>query len=127
MGLILRSEPSHLPSQGDTRGVTNAAGEVDRRLLNQGSSLFLDGSGLPGYVNIMSVATIQAEVLGLPPGERAKLIDVLWDSLASPEVTSREAAWAEESERRIDAFEAGKLAARDAGAVFSDLRKGLRE
>ena len=43
----------------------------------------------------MSVATIQAEVLSLPPGERAKLIDVLWDSLASPEVASREAAWAE--------------------------------
>jgi putative addiction module component (TIGR02574 family) len=74
----------------------------------------------------MSVATIQAEVLGLPPGERAKLIDVLWDSLASSEVRSREAAWAEESERRIDAFEEGKLKAREAGRVFSDLRKDLR-
>jgi putative addiction module component (TIGR02574 family) len=74
----------------------------------------------------MSVATIQAEVLGLPPGERAKLIDVLWDSLASAEVRSHEAAWAEESERRIDAFEEGKLKARDAGRVFSDLRKDLR-
>jgi putative addiction module component (TIGR02574 family) len=71
----------------------------------------------------MSVATIQAEVLSLPPGERAKLIDVLWDSLASPEVTSREAAWAEESERRIDAVEAGTLRARDAGTVFSDLHR----
>ena len=75
----------------------------------------------------MSIATIQAEVLRLSPGERVKLIDVLWDSLASPEVTSREAAWAEESERRIDAFEAGKLKARDAGTVFSDLRKDLRK
>ena len=74
----------------------------------------------------MSVATIQVEVLSLPPGERAKLIDVLWESLASPEVTSHEAAWAEESERRIDAFEAGKLKAREARAVFTDLRKGLR-
>jgi len=52
---------------------------------------------------------------------------VLWESLASPEVTSREAAWAEESERRIDAFETGKLKTRDAGAVFCDLRKGLRK
>jgi putative addiction module component (TIGR02574 family) len=75
----------------------------------------------------MSVATIRAEVLSLPAGERAKLIDVLWDSLASPEVASREAAWAMESERRIDAFEAGKLTARDADGVFSDLRKDLRE
>ena len=83
----------------------------------------LDGSRQRGYLTSMSVATIQTEVLALPPGERAKLIDVLWDSLASPEVTSREAVWAEESERRIDAFEAGKLKARDAGTVFSDLRK----
>jgi hypothetical protein len=46
----------------------------------------------------MSVATIQAEVLTLPPLERARLIDGLWDSLSSPEVRAREAAWAVESE-----------------------------
>jgi hypothetical protein len=44
-----------------------------------------------------------------------------------PELKSREAAWAAESERRIDAFEAGKLKARDAASVFSELRKGLRK
>jgi putative addiction module component (TIGR02574 family) len=75
----------------------------------------------------MSVATIQAEALSLSEGERARLIDVLWDSLASPEVSSREAAWAKESERRIDAFEAAKLKARDASSVFADLRKDLRK
>jgi putative addiction module component (TIGR02574 family) len=75
----------------------------------------------------MSVAAIQNEILGLPATERAKLIDLLWDSLASPEVKAREAAWAEESERRIDAFEAGQLKARDAQTVFSDLRRNLRK
>ena len=75
----------------------------------------------------MTVATIQAKVLSLPAQERAKLIDVLWDSLSLPEVRSREAAWAKESERRIDAFEAGKLPARDAASVFSRLRKDLRK
>jgi putative addiction module component (TIGR02574 family) len=85
----------------------------------------LDVSNPRGYVNSMSVATIQAEVLGLPAQERAKLIDVLWDSLSSPEVQSREAAWAEESERRIDAYETGKLAARDAATVFFELRNTL--
>lgn len=75
---------------------------------------------------MMSVATIQDEVLGLPPNERARLIDVLWDSLSAPDVKSREEAWAAESERRIDAFQAGKLSARDASSVFSDLRKDLR-
>lgn len=73
----------------------------------------------------MSVTTIQTEVLGLPASERARLLDVLWDSLAEPIVKAREAAWAAESERRIDAYEAGSLKARDASAVFADLKKAL--
>jgi hypothetical protein len=32
-----------------------------------------------------------------------------------------------ESERRIDAFEDGKLPARDAASIFSELRKDLRK
>jgi putative addiction module component (TIGR02574 family) len=75
----------------------------------------------------MSVAAIQDEILGLPAAERVKLIDVLWESLSSTELKLREAAWAEESERRIDAFEAGKLKARDAQSVLSDLRRDLRK
>jgi putative addiction module component (TIGR02574 family) len=75
----------------------------------------------------MSGATIQKAILELPAKERARLIAVLWDSLDTPEVKQREAAWAEESERRIDAFEAGKIKARDAKTVFSELRKGLRK
>lgn len=75
----------------------------------------------------MSVASIHNEALGLPALERAKLIDVLWDSLADAELKSREAAWAEESERRIAAYEAGQLKATDAEDVFADLRKGLRK
>ena len=73
----------------------------------------------------MSVTAIQAEILGLPATERARLIDVLWDSISGSELKAREAAWAAESERRIDAFDAGKLAARDAADVFADLKKGL--
>lgn len=66
-------------------------------------------------------------MLTLPALERAKLIDLLWDSLSSVEVRAREAAWAAESERRIDALGAGKMKARDADRVFSDLRKDLRK
>ncbi len=76
---------------------------------------------------LMSVADIQAEAMGLPPEQRAQLIDLLWDSLGSSDLKSREAAWAGESERRIDAFESGKLGAREAGSVFSDLRRNLRQ
>ena len=74
----------------------------------------------------MSVTAIQDEILGLPATERARLIDVLWDSISAPEQQVREAAWAAESERRIDAYDAGKLTARDASEVFADLKKGLR-
>ena len=72
----------------------------------------------------MSVAALQDELLKLPATERARLIDVLWNSLSEPELKSREAAWAAESERRIDAYEAGRLQARDAQTVFAELKKG---
>ena len=65
------------------------------------------------------------EILGLPATERMRLIDVLWHSITGPEQQAREAAWAVESERRIDAYDAGKLTARDATEVFADLKKGL--
>jgi putative addiction module component (TIGR02574 family) len=73
----------------------------------------------------MSVTAIQNEILGLPATERARLIDVLWDSISDAKLKAREAAWANESERRIDAFDAGQLTARDAVEVFADLKKGL--
>jgi putative addiction module component (TIGR02574 family) len=75
----------------------------------------------------MSVTAIQEEIIGLPAPERARLIDVLWNSISVPEQQAREAAWAAESERRIDAYDAGKLTARDASKVFADLKKGLRK
>jgi len=74
----------------------------------------------------MSVATIQNELLSLPAGERAKLIDLLWDSLSEPEVKSREVAWAKESERRVDAYDHDNLKSRDAGEVFAELEKKLK-
>ena len=73
----------------------------------------------------MSVTAIQDEILGLPATERVRLIDVLWDSISKPELKAREADWAAESERRIDALDAGKLTARAAADVFADLKKGL--
>ena len=74
----------------------------------------------------MSVTAIQEEILGLPAAERARLIDLLWDSISEPQHRVRESAWAAESERRIDAYDAGKLSARDADEVLADLKKGLR-
>lgn len=75
----------------------------------------------------MSVTAIQSEVLNLSVVERARLLDLIWDSLNEPEIKAREAAWAAESERRIDAYESGKLTARPAADVFSDLKKNLQK
>ena len=75
----------------------------------------------------MSVATLQNELLNLSASERAKLIDVLWDSLSEPGAKAREAAWAEESERRVDAYDRGSLKSRSAGEVFAELEKKLRK
>jgi putative addiction module component (TIGR02574 family) len=75
----------------------------------------------------MSGAAIQDEILKLSADERARLIEVLWDSRSTREIKEREAAWAGESERRIDAVDSGMLKARDAKTVFSDLRKPLKK
>jgi putative addiction module component (TIGR02574 family) len=75
----------------------------------------------------MSIAAIQNEILGLSAEERAKLIDLIWDSLSAPDIKTRETSWAAESERRIDAFDAGKLGARDAKDVLADLANSLRK
>lgn len=75
----------------------------------------------------MSITAIEHELLNLPVEQRLRMIDVLWNSLAEPETRTRESKWANESERRIDAFEAGTLTARDASAVFADLNQGRAE
>lgn len=73
----------------------------------------------------MSITAPQDELLNLPASERLRLIDMLWDSLEKPELKTRETAWASEAERRISAYESGALTARDAAAVFSELRQKL--
>lgn len=87
-----------------------------------GNGIVLAGLAGLAYSSAMNATTLQNEVLNLPPTEKARLIDLLWNSLSEPEMKSREAAWAAESERRIDAFDAGTLKARDAQEVFSDLK-----
>ncbi|HEV7475784.1 MAG TPA: addiction module protein [Pyrinomonadaceae bacterium] len=60
------------------------------------------------------------QVLGLPPGERARLAEQLLESLESPNERNR-ALWAEEAERRVEAYERGELEANPAEEVFARL------
>ena len=52
--------------------------------------------------------SVIADALALPPLERAEVIDRLYQSLRSDREREIESAWAEESERRIDAYLAGQ-------------------
>ena len=48
----------------------------------------------------MSFASIQDEITRLSSTERAKLIDILWESLDEARIKEIEAKWATESEER---------------------------
>lgn len=61
--------------------------------------------------------------LRLKPVERAQLIDELFNSFDTTHDPSVDAAWAEEAEDRIAAFEAGKLKADSADAVLARINK----
>jgi putative addiction module component (TIGR02574 family) len=75
----------------------------------------------------MSLTSIQAEIVRLSSTERAKLIDILWESLDEARVKDIEAKWAAESEDRIDAVDRGELETVDGPSALRDLRSSLRK
>ena len=75
----------------------------------------------------MSLTSIQEEISRLSSVERAKLIDILWESLDEARVKEIEAKWAAESEERIDAVDRGDLQTIDGPSALRDLRDSLRK
>jgi len=75
----------------------------------------------------MSLTSIQDEISLLSSAERAKLIDILWESLDEARVKDIEAKWAAESEERIDAVDRGELQTVDGPSALHDLRDSLRK
>jgi hypothetical protein len=75
----------------------------------------------------MSLASIRKEIFQLDSQERARLIDLLWESLDGSRIKEIEAKWASESEERIDAFDRGELSAVNGPAALQDLRSSLRK
>jgi len=73
----------------------------------------------------MTAQAIQDEALRLDPNDRAKLIDVLWESLSDAAIKARESAWLAEAESRLAAVESGQMQLHDADSVFQDLRTNL--
>jgi putative addiction module component (TIGR02574 family) len=75
----------------------------------------------------MNLTSIQAEIEGLSSTERAKLIDILWESLDEERTRDIEAKWAAESEERIDAVDRGELQTVDGPSALGDLGSSLRK
>ena len=75
----------------------------------------------------MSLTSIQEEISRLSSDERAKLIDILWESLDEERVKDIEAKWAAESDKRIDAVDRGELQTIDGPSALRVLRSSLRK
>lgn len=59
----------------------------------------------------------------LPPDERSRLIAELLESLHEGEMADVQAAWDDEVERRLAAFDSGELLALDGEAVLAQARQ----
>ena len=70
----------------------------------------------------MTTAKLAKEALALPPNSRAKLAEKLLASLNNPRQSEIDALWAEEAEKRIDAFQRDELAAVPGPEAFKKLR-----
>lgn len=75
----------------------------------------------------MSLTSIKEEIVHLSSTERARLIDILWESLDEARVNEIEAKWAAESEERIDAVDRGELQTIDGPSGLSNLSSSLRK
>lgn len=62
------------------------------------------------------------QALSLPPEERAALADSLYESFHGPIDPMIEAAWVQEAEARLDAYNAGLVEARPAEELFLRLK-----
>lgn len=72
-----------------------------------------------------SLKQIEVQARALTPEERAKLAESMLESLHSP-LAEIEAAWAEEIEQRVAAFDRGEIPAHPAEDVFAEARRTSR-
>ncbi|MCX5646736.1 MAG: addiction module protein [Phycisphaerae bacterium] len=61
------------------------------------------------------------EALGLPPVDRAELVERILASFEFPARQDIDAAWAQEAEDRIDAYERGEIGSSPASEVFKEI------
>ena len=73
----------------------------------------------------MTIATRQLldQAIALDPTERARLVEAILDSY-SPAVASVEAGWQDETDRRVQAWKAGKLEDESVDDVLKRINRG---
>jgi putative addiction module component (TIGR02574 family) len=72
---------------------------------------------------MLKFADVESQVRQLPPEDRARLAEVLLESLAEVSSPSVAAAWDAEIRARVAAFERGELELIPAEEVFARARK----
>ena len=70
----------------------------------------------------VSLSEIEQQAKSLSPDDRARLAEVLLESLQSTPLSEIEAAWNREIEQRIAAYDRGELKAFSAENVFAEAR-----
>ena len=71
----------------------------------------------------IAAENVLASAVGLPPVERAELVEGILASFVFPARAEIDAAWAREVEDRIDAYDRGDIAAIPADRVFEKIHK----
>ena len=78
---------------------------------------------------VRSTDSLESQLLTLPPADRARLIEVLLESLdqeaESGPVAEIEAAWVAEAERRVAELRNGTVQGIPAEQVFAEIRRKL--
>ena len=72
------------------------------------------------------LSELEQQARALSPDERARLAEVLLESLRGPPLTEVEAAWSREIEERVAAFDRGEVQAYAAEDVFAEARRHTR-
>jgi putative addiction module component (TIGR02574 family) len=73
-----------------------------------------------------SLAELEQQARALSPDDRARLAEVLLESLQEAPLSEVEAAWNREIEERIAAYDRGDLQAFAAEDVFAEARRKTR-
>ena len=73
-----------------------------------------------------TLAELEQQARALPPDDRARLAEVLLESLQATPLSEVEAAWNREITERIAAYDRGDLQTISAEDVFAEARRNTR-